>query len=381
MTAERTAYDAVVIGGGFFGGALAAHLAGERGLRVVVFERGDDLLGRASYANQARVHQGYHYPRSILTALRCRVNFPRFVSDYRPAIIDDFEKVYAVGRTFSKVTAAQFRAFCERIGAPIRPAPAATKKLFDPDRIEDVFLTREVAFDALRLRALVRERLDDLGVEVRNGTEAESVHALADGRLETVLRGRDGARTTAEGTRVFNCTYARMNGLLARSGLPTLRLKHELTEMPLVELPHALRNVAVTVMCGPYFSLMPFPARGLHTLSHVRYTPHGEWHDGVDPAAWRDPYAVLADAPRISNFPHMVRDAARYLPAVAGARRVDSLWEVKTVLPKSEVDDSRPVLYVKDCGLPNLTCLLGGKIDNVYDILDVLAAEGGLEAA
>ena len=45
------------------------------------------------------------------------------------------------------------------------------------------------------------------------------------------------------------------------------------------------------------------------------------------------------------------------------------------------VDDSRPVLYVRDCGLPNLTCLLGGKIDNVYDILDVLAATGGLEAA
>ena len=26
-------------------------------------------------------------------------------------------------------------------------------------------------------------------------------------------------------------------------------------------------------MCGPFFSAMPFPARGLHTLSHVRYTP------------------------------------------------------------------------------------------------------------
>ena len=33
---------------------------------------------------------------------------------------------------------------------------------------------------------------------------------------------------------------------------------------------------------------MPFPARKMHSLSHVRYTPHAFWiEDG------RDPYAVL----------------------------------------------------------------------------------------
>jgi hypothetical protein len=36
-------------------------------------------------------------------------------------------------------------------------------------------------------------------------------------------------------------------------------------------------------------------------------------------------------------------------------------------------DDSRPVLYRRDCGLPNLTCMLGAKIDNIYDVLEVLA--------
>jgi hypothetical protein len=43
------------------------------------------------------------------------------------------------------------------------------------------------------------------------------------------------------------------------------------------------------------------------------------------------------------------------------------------VLPRSEVDDSRPVLYRQDCGLPGLTCMLGAKIDNIYDVLEVMA--------
>jgi glycine/D-amino acid oxidase-like deaminating enzyme len=50
--------------------------------RVVVLEEGDCLLRRASYNNQARAHNGYHYPRNSRTAHRSRVNFPRFVTEF-----------------------------------------------------------------------------------------------------------------------------------------------------------------------------------------------------------------------------------------------------------------------------------------------------------
>ena len=66
--AER---GAVVIGGGFYGSAVAAHLAGSRAFdRVTLVEREGQLFARASGNNQGRVHGGYHYPRSFLTARR-----------------------------------------------------------------------------------------------------------------------------------------------------------------------------------------------------------------------------------------------------------------------------------------------------------------------
>ena len=366
-------YDAVVVGGGFFGCSLAAALGRDRGGRVALFEMGEDLLQRASYANQARIHNGYHYPRSLLTAVRCRVNFPRFVDDYTECVVGDFEKYYAVGRDLSKVTAAQYRQFCERVGAPTQRAPAAIRALFDPDRIEEVFAVQEVAFDAVKLKERMVRELGERQVEVRLRSEVTAVRPASPG-LEVEVRRPEGVEIVATPA-LYNCTYARTNRLLVGSGLPAIHLKHELTEMPLVEVPDELRGRAVTVMCGPFFSIMPFPSSGLYALSHVRYTPHAEWTDAPG-REWRDPYAILAGVERRSSFPHMIRDASRYMPCLRACRYVDSLWEIKTVLPKSEVDDSRPVLYRENCGLPGITSLLGAKIDNIYDVLEVVQGSG-----
>jgi glycine/D-amino acid oxidase-like deaminating enzyme len=367
-------YDAAIVGGGFYGCSLALHLRRESGLRLLVVERGAELMQRASYANQARVHNGYHYPRSLLTGLRSRVNFPRFSRDYPDCIDESFEKYYAIGRIYSHVTAAQFRIFCERIGAPIERAPAPVRGLFNPHLIEDVFRVRETAFDAVKLRARLRDELDQAGVRVLTGTEAVRVAPSPEGLLLELEGEVAPARVRA--ARVFNCTYSRTNRLLTASGLPAIPLKHELTEMALIEVPDVLRTMGITVMCGPFFSVMPFPPRGLHSLSHVRYTPHCEWQDGD--GTYRDPYAVLENNPRTSNALHMLKDAARYLPAIATSRYRDSLWEVKTVLPRSEVDDSRPILLKQDYGMAGLTCVMGSKLDNVYDVLDASTPAIGL---
>lgn len=118
--------DALIIGGGFYGCAIAIYLAKQRGLKkVILIERESGLLTRASYNNQARVHYGYHYPRSFTTAYRSRINLPQFVRDWPSAIKKDFTKLYAIARRNSKVTARQFQRFCREIGASLEPADLA----------------------------------------------------------------------------------------------------------------------------------------------------------------------------------------------------------------------------------------------------------------
>lgn len=358
-------YDSLVIGGGFFGCTLAAFIARE-GERVLLCEKGADLMQRASFVNQARVHHGYHYPRSILTALRSKVNFSRFAHEYGSCIVDSFEKYYAVARNFSNVSARQFRRFVDRMGAPISSAPARIAKLFNQHLIEEVFAVTEFAFDSNELKALVEAQMHAAGVEICLNTWVKRVSPMSDGRIRAETQTLEGARTvTAE--RVFNCTYSQINELLTASGLARIKLKHELTELAMIKVPEVLERIGVTVMCGPFFSVMPFPPRGLHSLSHVRYTPHSSWLDAEDDYA--NAHAIFEQAPKRSRFQHMMNDARRYLPVLSESVYVDSLWEVKTVLPQSETDDSRPILFNKDHGIPGLYCVMGAKIDNVFDAI------------
>jgi glycine/D-amino acid oxidase-like deaminating enzyme len=371
--------DALIVGGGMFGCWLALDLA-RRGLSVVVLEREDQLLRRASYNNQARVHNGYHYPRSILTGLRSRVNSSRFLAEFSDCVDTSFQMYYCVGKLLSNVTAAQFRLFCERIQAPLVPARDEVAALFDRELIAEVYKAEEWAFDADKLAARLVPALRNAGVAIETGVEAQAVERADDGRSRLYVRATDRAggspRRYAAGF-VFNCTYSNINTLLHRSGLAKIPLKQELAEMALVEVPPSLKHVGVTVMCGPFFSFMPFPARGLHTFSHVRYTPHHAWHDKETEI---DNQRYFERVPRKTHFPYMQKDSQRYMPIVRSFVQHGSLWELKTILPQSEADDSRPILFKRDVGLPGLTCVLGGKIDNVYDMereLDTLLVPAG----
>ena len=371
MAMPDSSVDAVIIGGGFYGAAIAIYLSKQRGLkRIVLVERESALFTRASCNNQARVHNGYHYPRSFTTAYRSRVNLPRFVHDWPAAVKQDFTKLYAIARRNTKVTAKQFVRFCKEIGAKIELADQSLRQLFEPRLVEEVFVVEEYAFDSSKLASGAEADLRECGIEVHFETRVTAI-TKGDKSLRVGVFEKSGSEDEFVSRYVFNCTYSGLNQLGGDFPGTITQLKQEITEIALMQAPPILESLGITLIDGPFFSMMPFPARKLHTLSHVRYTPHMHWNDkpGVDP------YQKLNDYERATRVDRMVRDAGRYLPAVLDARYVDSLFEVKTVLIKNEIDDARPILFEKHEELPGCYSILGGKIDNIYDVLEKLDEE------
>lgn len=361
-TVARHEVDALIVGGGFFGLCLALFLRSVTRSILVVEER-PTIMDRASRVNQARVHTGFHYPRSALTAGRSLSLYRRFAEDFPDAIHDRFDMVYAIAARQSKVSARRFFRMFSEMGAPISVAGPQQTALFDPDRVAGVFACAEHAFDYTQLRRQLAGHADAAGIEIRLGTSAVDLKDMDQASCVTLS---DGSEIMAK--HVFNVTYSRINILRQAAGLSTLALKHEAAEVALIKPPPELYRIGVTVMDGPFFSTMPYPSAGLHSLTHVRYTPSATWTDdgpGIHEHA-RHASGVSATGSRVR---YMLQDAARFIPSLARAEWHSSLHEVKTVLLRSEGDDARPILYRSDPG-SHLTSILGAKLDNIYDLFD-----------
>ena len=92
-------YDKIIIGAGLYG-LYAALVCGEKGEKVLVLEYDDQPFRRATFINQARIHMGYHYPRSYTTAKKSADYYHLFHKDYGFCIKEDFEKFILFPKIF-----------------------------------------------------------------------------------------------------------------------------------------------------------------------------------------------------------------------------------------------------------------------------------------
>jgi glycine/D-amino acid oxidase-like deaminating enzyme len=355
--------DYLIIGGGFYGCSLALFLRSVSD-RIVVVEAGGALMNRASRVNQARVHTGFHYPRSAMTAVKSMILHRRFAADFPDAIRDDFQMLYAVARRRSKVPAKRFFRMFSDMDAPIAPANPSQAALFNPVTIEAVFSCTERAFDYSVLRDHMERRLAALDVDLLLDTQVLQLEARIDGVIVRLSSG-----TEIHARYVFNVTYSQINSLLSSGALPLADLKHELTEIALIRPPRQMEGYGITIIDGPFLSVMPYPSEKLHSLTHVRYTPHKSWRESTSSRTAHDIFDSLQPETR---HRHMILDGRRYVPCLIEAEWIKSIYEVKTVLVKNENDDGRPILFHRRPQASRVISTLGGKIDNIYDLFELV---------
>lgn len=355
----KKSFDVVVVGGGFYGCMLALFLR-KYANKTLIIEKEKNLLTKASYNNQARVHNGYHYPRSYITALRSHLNYGRFLKDFKKSIVDDFSMYYAIASNLSKTSGRKFVEFCRRIGAPVRYAHEDIKRFFNKHLVDEVFWVEEYIFNAAILRKILKEKLSHANIKIMYKSTVQKI-LEENNYLEVLLK--DGRRVV--GKKVYICTYSQINNVLKNSGLTLLPFKHEFTEMPLITVPNEFKNIGITIMDGPFFGILPFPDKNLHSLHHVRYTPHSSWSDDLKKDSWPE----INSLAKKTRFMFMIKDAQRYIPVLKESEQKGSIYEVKTVLTEYEFNDRRPILFKKDWGFKNLHVVMGGKIDNIYDII------------
>ncbi|MCB0638825.1 MAG: FAD-binding oxidoreductase [Lewinella sp.] len=373
-------YDFLIVGGGIFGIYAALFLAEQHDQRVLLLEKETALLKKASVVNQARLHGGYHYPRSVATARMSDENKARFTADHRDFILFDFEKYYAIDRFSSLTDAAQFERFCAYIGIPCDRV--ADHPLFNYHRLEAVYKTVEYTFDPILIAQYYRERLlAEHRIEVRMGTRVQAAGMAGTEWEVTLERAGTGEASTVRARQVINATYSATNAVNALFGQPPIALMHEITEMAFVTSPQ-LANTGLTIMDGPFGSIMPYGKSGLLSLSSVPYTHHKVSYEAApvfDCQARRSDCspgapAICTGCPVVppSNYAKMKAQIMQYLSSRVELHYFTSTYTIKSKLQASYIDDGRPTEISVMRRAPHFYCIFAGKINSIYEIEKVL---------
>lgn len=375
--------DKIIIGAGLYG-LYAALFCARRGQSVIVLEQEKEPFARATYINQARVHMGYHYPRSLSTAMKSAGYFRRFNEDFGFCIHTEFDQIYATSSRFSWTDAREFRKFCKNAGIPCRDLPA--EQYFKEGVCDGTFLTREYTYDAHILRDyLLQELVKYPQVELRF---EQDIHRIVKERDRFSLYvsgpGEPGKEVRMEAPFVLNSSYASVNQVLNLvEGIePELfGLKYELCEIILVSVGKELADVGLTVMDGPFFSIMPFGKTGYHSLTSVTFTPHKTCYEAVpDFKCAETGHCSREKLGNCNLCPNKPQTAWEYMSALARKYVRDeyaftyekSLFSMKPILKASEIDDSRPTVIKYASQEPVFLSVLSGKINTIYDMDEFL---------
>ena len=311
----------LVIGGGWYGCHIALALKRE-GHEIVLNEISDKLFSGASGGNPARLHLGFHYPRSKLTRAACQEHNALFMHKYGFLTRCVPLNLYAIASDESSMDFGTYSMLmkdeleCLRVHNPME---------YGLHNVEGALLTTE--------RHIVIE-------EARKYFTTELGDTVVFGDLDQPREVFDV---------VIDCTFCAnsTNGVQ----------RYEPCMTVILEGP---AEKAVTIMDGPFPSIYPWnESKKLSSLTSAKFTPLARCSTRAEAER------IIADTPAVeinNRAFEMWEQMGTYLPEIYGVyNRVDVLLSIRA-MPLSAADAR---LVDVACTGEKTVSVRAGKIDAV----------------
>lgn len=222
-----------VLGGGWYGCHLSAALL-KAGHDVLLIEKGTGLFSGASGANPARLHLGFHYPRSRQTRQMCQVQHEAFMECYGFLTRTVPINIYAIAEHRSLV---DYGTYLQVLRQEVQFVECERPAEFGLENVEGAVLTGERHIVIAQARAYFE--------------------ALLVGRVHYGPHPLDDADWT------IDCTFCAEDAE-----------RIDRFEACITGLLRGPTDRAVTIMDGPFPSLYPWdPQENLNSLTSALLTP------------------------------------------------------------------------------------------------------------
>lgn len=313
-----------VLGSGWYGCSIALGLIND-GHEVELHEIADHLFAGASGGNPARLHLGFHYPRSGLTQAACQEHHAEFMARYGHLTHGVPINLYAIAAQDSLV---DFRSYCDTLRGRVEFINVQPEE-HGLQNVEGALLTGERHIVIIKARIWFTEMLGDV---VRFGV---APGAVDDPKWDVTI----------------DCTFCANDAENIDRFEPCV--------MALLQGPP---GIAVTIMDGPFGSIYPWnEAECLSSLTSAKFTPISKTC-----RSWSEAKYIL-DTQTVTNLEErgdaMRYQMGHYWPYSLERYKVVDYKRTIRAMPRSAAD-SRLVDVVKigDRALR----VRAGKIDAVF---------------
>ena len=306
-----------VVGAGIYGAYSAIRLA-ESGHHVDLFDP-LGILRAASDINQFRIHSGYHYPRSPETIEETLEARKDFIDTFGPAVVRGTKHYYAIPKEGSLTPPDTYEEIMARHQLPLRRSKPEWMDFAFIDRCYEV---DENIYDPQALRELLEARILALKIHFRQELYVPELRQRYDF--------------------VIYATY----GLGLSRGM-FRAAKYQVAEKIRIELPPALRGVALVIVDGPFTAFDPYGNSCYSQFGSAKNTNH--WTSKNPEEPFPEPFASLLNRPSFERVPFtrfdsMRADAALAVPRAKDAVYAGSRFTIRVVEDNPEQD--RRTLYL-----------------------------------
>lgn len=226
-----------ILGGGWYGCHLATTLIGF-GHEVALWESSDQLFNGASGANPARLHLGFHYPRSKLTRAMSQEHYVAFMLRYSRFTRTVPINIYAIAESDSVI---DFGTYCQVLKGEVEFIRVDVPSELGLQHVEGALLTGERHIVISKIRKHFTAMLKNHVMYQCGPADIDS-----DGWDYTI-----------------DCTFCALDSANIDRYEPCI-----------TTLLRGPVDKAVTIMDGPFPSIYPWDEEeGLCSLTSAKYTP------------------------------------------------------------------------------------------------------------
>jgi hypothetical protein len=313
-----------VLGGGWYGCSIALGLMAD-GHDVELWEGTSRLFSGASGANPARLHLGFHYPRSGLTMAACQEHQQEFMERYGFLTRGVPINLYAVA---DKDSLVDYRQYVDAFRGKVQFIEVDPKD-YGLRNVEGAILTGERHIVIDKARKYFTKELGDI---IRFCAAPELINDL---RYDMTIDCTFCANDDENIDRFEPCVTGIMKG-------PTIR--------------------AVTIMDGPFGSVYPWHEElGLSSLTSAKWTPLSKTVRSYREA--RHMLDTLTKVEARERVAHMMSDMEHFYPGFCDLYEFEDVRLGIRAMPRSAAD-TRLVDVIRVGS--NALRVRAGKIDAVF---------------